>query len=309
MPEKANPSDSSLSDNVKVSSRTESAVSTKPDATTQTTSSAITPVEHSVTQAIVTDPVKSTGLPPESIKATVISQPVLTFTPEQEDHIGEVAKDYFLAHPEILLDISRKLQEQQRDEQTKAVAAAVLEQQDALLNDKSTPSYGPTDAKVALIEFFDYQCSACAREAPVLHTIMKANPQVRYVFKEWPIYSARWESSVIAAETGLKIWAQKGADAYLTYHDALFATGHREGRLTPQDIRKASATAGKLRGIKGEVEDTLVQTDVLAQNLGFQATPGLIVMPVLGASADNMTVIPGGASQETLQAAIDKASE
>ena len=136
---------------------------------------------------------------------------------------------------------------------------------------------------------------------------MQANPQVRYVFKEWPIFGARWPASMDAAETGLQIWQQKGAAAYLAYHNAVFATGHNEGQLTQQDISHASAKAGKLKGKKAEILDTLAQTDALAQNLGFRGTPGLIVMPVMGATADNVTVVPGGASQETLQAAISKA--
>ncbi|MNP25276.1 DSBA-like thioredoxin domain protein [compost metagenome] len=183
----------------------------------------------------------------------------------------------------------------------------MLAHQDALLNDPSTPSYGPADARVALVEFFDYQCSVCAHQAPIMEALMQANPQVRYVFKEWPIFGARWPVSMDAAETGLQIWKQKGAEAYLTYHNAVFATGHNEGKLTQQDISHASAKVGKLKGKKAEMLDTLAQTDALAQNLGFRGTPGLIVMPVSGATAENVTVVPGGASQETLQAAIIKA--
>ncbi|MBZ7671273.1 hypothetical protein FML27_07275 [Klebsiella grimontii] len=136
---------------------------------------------------------------------------------------------------------------------------------------------------------------------------MQANPQVRYVFKEWPIFGARWPASLVAAETGLQIWQQKGADAYLSYHNAVYATGHNEGKLTAQDIARASVKAGKLKGKKAEALDTLSQIDALAQNLGLRGTPGLIVMPVAGATVDNVTVVPGGASQETLQNAINKA--
>ena len=136
---------------------------------------------------------------------------------------------------------------------------------------------------------------------------MQANPQVRYVFKEWPIFGARWPASLVAAETGLQIWQQKGADAYLSYHNAVYATGHNEGKLTAQDIARASVKAGKLKGKKAEALDTLSQIDALAQNLGLRGTPSLIVMPVAGATVDNVTVVPGGASLETLQDAINKA--
>ena len=78
------------------------------------------------------------------------------FTPEQEARIGEVAKDYLVAHPEILIEVSQKLQVQQQEKQQQAMTAAVIQHQAALLNDKGTPSYGPKDAKVTVVEFFDY---------------------------------------------------------------------------------------------------------------------------------------------------------
>lgn len=87
------------------------------------------------------------------------------FTPEQEARIGQVAADYLLAHPDILIQVSQKLQAQQQDRQIKAMTAAVLANQDALVNDKDNPSYGPADAKVVLVELFDYQCVVCSQEA------------------------------------------------------------------------------------------------------------------------------------------------
>lgn len=260
---------------------------------------------------VLTPADQTNGTPPVSDKPVtspaIIQTTVQAFTPEQEARIGEIAKAYLLDHPEILVEISQKLHAQQQEQQRHALTTAVLAHQNSLLNDKATPSVGPTDAKVALVEFFDYQCSVCAQQAPILEALMQSNPQVRYVFKEWPIFGARWPSSMAAAETGLQIWQQKGADAYLAYHNAVYATGHNEGRLTPQDIAHASVKAGKLTGKKAEALDTLSQIDALAQNLGLRGTPSLIVMPVSGATTDNVTVVPGGANQETLQDAINKA--
>ncbi len=78
------------------------------------------------------------------------------FTPTQEARIGQVAADYLLAHPDILLQVSQKLQSQQLEKQRQAMTAAVLANQDALVKDRENPSYGPAEAKVVLVEFFDY---------------------------------------------------------------------------------------------------------------------------------------------------------
>ncbi|EDJ8987154.1 DsbA family protein [Salmonella enterica subsp. diarizonae] len=233
------------------------------------------------------------------------------FTPEQEARIGQVAADYLLAHPDILIQVSQKLQTQQQDRQIKAITAAVLANQDALVNDRNNPSYGPADAKVVLVELFDYQCVICSQEAPALQAVMKANPQVRYVFKSWPIFAQRWENSLKAAQKGLEIWKSAGADAWLAYHNGIFATGHDEGALTSEDISSVASAALKGHPIKGGEVNTksiLDATNKLAQTLALQGTPALIVMPVKGATEKNVTVIPGGAGQETLQKAIDKAA-
>lgn len=234
--------------------------------------------------------------------------PIRIFTQEQETRIGEVIREYLLLHPDILVEVSQKLEARQQAQQLAAMTQAVLRHQDALLDDKFTPSYGPADAKVVFIEFFDYQCSVCARQAKVIESLMKQNPQVRFVFKEWPIFAQRWEPSLIAAKTGLQIWLQKGADAYLTYHNALYASGHDEGRLTKADISHAAASAGKLKGNNDDMLEVLSRTDILAQNLGLRGTPGMIVIPVTGATADNLTIIPGGAEKDMLQSAIERAA-
>lgn len=149
------------------------------------------------------------------------SAPQPLFSPEQEARIGEIAADYLVSHPEILVTVSRKLQEQQETRKQKMSALSVMENQANLLHDPDTPAYGPDNAKVAVIEFFDYQCVFCSRFAPELEKVMKAQPDVRYLFKEWPIFGGRWEASLQAAQQGLTVWQQKGPQAYVTYHNAI----------------------------------------------------------------------------------------
>lgn len=234
--------------------------------------------------------------------------PGVTFTPEQEARIGEIAKAYLLDHPEVLVEVSQKLQAQQQKKQQQMMSAAVLQNQTALLTDKGTPSYGPADAKVTVVEFFDYQCIYCAHQAPELEKVINANPTVRFVFKEWPVFASRWENSGLAAKTGLQLWQQKGADAYLKYHNALYATGHNEGKLTAEDINTAANAVKFDAKTAPDVLGTLDGINTLAQQLGLSGTPALVVLPSTGASASTVTVIPGFARADALQTAIDNAA-
>jgi len=240
--------------------------------------------------------------------AVAAENPVATYTPEQEARIGEVAKNYLLSHPEVLVDVSQKLQAQQQEKQQQAMISSIIQNKTALLNHKGTPSYGPADAKVTVVEFFDYQCIYCARLAPELEKVIKANPGVRFIFKEFPIFGQRWPASLTAAKTGLQIWQQKGSDAYLHYHNAIYATGHNEGKLNEHDIRTAAEAvkfdAGNVTDVRGILGDIYG----LAQQLGISGTPALIILPAKGASIDNVTVIPGLATAGALQVAIDKAA-
>lgn len=233
------------------------------------------------------------------------SAPQPVFSPEQEARIGEIAADYLVSHPEILVTVSKKLQEQQQARKQKMFALSVMENQASLLHDPDAPAVGPENAKVAVIEFFDYQCVFCSRFAPELEKVMKAQPDVRYLFKEWPIFGG----SLQAAQQGLTVWQKKGPQAYVTYHNAIYDTGHIEGKLTPEDIRGAVSKAGLTSPSPEDHSASLEKTSNLAEALGLTGTPGVIVMPVTGATSDTITVFPEAVTADRLQAAIQKATQ
>lgn len=240
-----------------------------------------------------------------SATATAAKAPV--FTPEQEARIGEIAGDYLLAHPEILVQVSQKLQVQQREKQQQVYAMKVMDNLKPLTADPDTPVIGPADARVAVIEFFDYQCVHCSNLAPTIEKVMKQRADVQYIFKEWPIFGGRWENSALAANRGLAIWKAAGAEAYLEYHNGIYRTGHIEGNLTASDIEKATKPA-LLSAVKTkDMSAALERNDSLAQALGLTGTPGLIVIPLKNATPAKITVIPGAVGAEQLMAAIDKA--
>ena len=132
-----------------------------------------------------------------SVFTPLHAAPAPTFTPDQEARIGQIAADYLLAHPDVLVQVSQKLQQQQHVREQLAMSLKVMDNQVALLRDADTPVTGPAGAKVAVIEFFDYQCVFCSRLAPGMEQVMKTRPDVRYIFKEWPIFAPKWESGAV----------------------------------------------------------------------------------------------------------------
>jgi len=230
-----------------------------------------------------------------------------SFSAEQEAQIGKIASDYLLAHPEILVQVSQKLQEQQYKRMQMRFAMKVMEHQRELLNDPDTPSSGPDGAGIALIEFFDYQCIICSEQAPVMEQIMSSSPDVRFIFKEWPIFAQKWPESEKAALEGINIWKSQGSNAYMAYHNGIYRTGHNEGKLTTVDIDAVTKATGVKMQPAADLRDVLAKNDSLAQELGLTGTPGIIIMPVNNATPATITVFSGMATAEQLQAAIIKA--
>ncbi|GGK00780.1 DsbA family protein [Pseudomonas matsuisoli] len=235
------------------------------------------------------------------------------FDAAQQDAIGKIAAQYLIDHPEVLVQVSQALQQKQQQQQTEQMLQGAIKSASELTSDAATPATGPKNAKVAVVQFFDYQCIYCFKMSSAVEQLMEKNENVRFVFKEFPIFGSRWPASTLAAEAGLQVFKSKGADAYVKYHNGLYATGKNEGKLTGTDIEQVAKTAGvSLDDVKKNADalDTQLQKHMtLGSNVGVSGTPTFIVLPIKGANADNVTVVPGAADLATLQQAIDKASK
>ena len=74
-----------------------------------------------------------------------------------------------------------------------------------------SPSLGPSDAPITIIEFSDFQCPFCARVVPTLRTLMAQYPtQIKWVFKNFPLDfhadSKLAHQAVLAAGRQGKFW-------------------------------------------------------------------------------------------------------
>lgn len=235
-----------------------------------------------------------------------------SFTQAQQDQIGKIAADYLLDHPEILVQVSQKLQQQQQQQKQQQLVSGAVQLKQALLDLDGVPHIGPDNAKVVVTEFFDYQCYYCSQMAPEVEKLVNANPNVKFVFRDWPIFSNRWENSSNAAYAGLKVWHEQGAKAYMNYHNGIFATGHNEGKLTESDINAVAKAALKKPlagyGDKG-YRSAVAKNYKLAQQIGFQGTPAFVVMPANGATTANTSVVAGAVPAANLQQAINHAAQ
>lgn len=246
-------------------------------------------------------------------ETTSIPTDFSNLTNEQKDQLGKVVSDYLVQHPEFLVQASQNLQVQRQKEEANSrikAAADAVNLKEQLLNDPNTPAVGSKDSKVAVISFTDYNCVFCAKASPEISALVKANPNVKFVFKEYPIFAERFPTSLHGAQVGEKIFKEKGADAYFKFHEGVYATGHNEGSLTMAEIDKIAKDLGVDPTVPADYSrDYINSTLNLAKSLNIQGTPGFIVMKTDKPTPESTAVIVGYAPKDALQKVIDEVSK
>jgi protein-disulfide isomerase len=206
-----------------------------------------------------------------------------------DDAFGERVHAYLMAHPEVIREAARKLQAQEQAAAEKASTDAIAKHRSQLERDPRDFVANP-NGKITVVEFFDYRCGYCKVAAPQVLQLIKDNPDVRFVFKEFPIFG---EVSDTAAKIALTPQAKsKGLELYQAWmaekaldEDALDRHLQAAG-IDPATARKAAADPA--------VERQILDTRALASALHIEGTPAFVV-------GDNM--VPG-ADLPALRAAI-----
>jgi protein-disulfide isomerase len=100
---------------------------------------------------------------------------------------GGPVRDYLLKHPEVLQEASAALESKGQQAQADAITERAAANPALLAIDATDPAFGPKDARVTVMEFFDFRCPGCKATAPEVLRLMQAHPDVRFVFMDWPI--------------------------------------------------------------------------------------------------------------------------
>lgn len=173
-------------------------------------------------------------------------------------------REYLVANPQILPEMAEALQHEQSQDRLAQVGDQVR-----------TPFPGavlgnPKGSKV-LVKFTDYGCTYCRQSVGDVERLIRADPDLKVVIREWPIF----EGSEDAARMALAAAAQ---NRYAQFHHALFALGNP----TPENVDRAARQAGldltaATSFMQTEaVERELAQNMAFAKALGFTGTPSWV---------------------------------
>jgi protein-disulfide isomerase len=112
----------------------------------------------------------------------------------------------------------------------------------------SSPSMGPEDAKITLIEFADFECPSCRQLDLVLRDLLPRHPEVRLVFKHYPLTNIHpWAmTAAIASQCAF----QQSPAAFWKIHDAIFDA---QDVISPSNVWDKMLELARQLGLNAEV--------------------------------------------------------
>ncbi len=228
-----------------------------------------------------------------------------SFSDAQRDEIRRVIKDYLLKNPEILLEMSaaleRKREERQAKKEEEAAKYLSAHASEIFTPGPYDPTFGPKDAKITLIEFYDYNCAFCKRALANLARLVKENPDVRVIFKEFPILASRTGGGSLHASLASMAVYRLYPEKFWEFHQQLMnfpGVANRKVALKIAEKMGLDVKRIEAEMSNPEMQKALAATDELARKLAIDGTPAFVAP---GA------IIRGAPQYETLQEIVEKA--
>jgi protein-disulfide isomerase len=194
--------------------------------------------------------------------------------PMDEGRVKELVLEAIRENPEIVMEAVAILEQKQAAEAELARVNVLETERDRIERDPNAPVLGNPDGDVTVVEFFDYNCPYCRRAMPEVQGLLDADPNVRLVYREWPILG---EGSVFAARAAL---ASRKQGKYEEFHWAMMGMN---GRAEEASVLRIAAEVGLdveqlKRDMNGpEIQEHIDTSMELSKSLGFNGTPSFVI--------------------------------
>jgi protein-disulfide isomerase len=215
-----------------------------------------------------------------------------SFSDIQRGDIEKIVRNYLLAHPEVLEEAMAELSKRQAAADAEKHEASVASNAKAIFDSPRGVTIGNKDGDVAFVEFFDYNCGYCKRAMTDMLELMKADPKLKVVLKEFPVLGP---GSVEAAQVAVAVRMQDpSGKKYLDFHQKLLGSkGQADKARAMAAAKDAGADMAKLEKdlASPEVRATLEENFKLAEAMGMNGTPSYVIgkQVVIGAvGVDNL---------------------
>ena len=107
------------------------------------------------------------------------------------------------------------------------------------------PERGPKDAPVTIVEFGDLQCPACKTAQPAIEGLVKAEPNARFVFQNYPLEMHNW------AAKGAAYADCVGRVSNDSFWQFIAKTYEQQADITAENADQKLAAIAEAAGAKG----------------------------------------------------------
>ena len=201
-----------------------------------------------------------------------------SFSAGQRGDIETIVRDYLLAHPEVLEEAMTVLSKRQAAAEAEKHQASVAANAETIFNSPRGVMLGNKDGDVTFVEFFDYNCGYCKRAMTDMLDLMKSDPKLKVVLKEFPVLS---QGSVEAAQVAVAVRMQDPTGKkYLDFHQRLLGgRGQADKAHAIAAAKEAGLDTARIEKdlASPEVRATLEENFKLAEAMGMNGTPSYVI--------------------------------
>ena len=198
-------------------------------------------------------------------------------SPDQKKELGDFIKDYLVTHPEVLRAAIDSLDKHDKDVADQARQKAVQDSAGTIYRSKFQADVGNPNGNATLVEFFDYNCHYCKGALPDIAKLMKDDPNLHVVLKDFPVLGP---GSVEAARVASAARNQLPGERFWDFHNKLLGMhgpiGKKEALEVAKEMGLDMAQLDKDMASK-EVDDGLKETMAVADDLQINGTPTFVV--------------------------------
>jgi protein-disulfide isomerase len=195
----------------------------------------------------------------------------------QKKAVEQIVRDYLIANPEIIQEAIVELERRQQEAQKTSQKTALDTERKTLISSPHGNVVGNPSGDVTLVEFFDYNCAYCKRALTDLRTLMKSDPKLRVVLKDFPVLGPE---SVEASRVALAVKQQLSGDKLFDYHVRLMeGRGRINGERALATAKEMGLDMARLQKDMGapSVQEALQENVGLGDKLGLTGTPAFII--------------------------------
>jgi protein-disulfide isomerase len=208
----------------------------------------------------------------------VAAAPAQSVSEAQRGEFEKIIRNYLINNPEVLQEAIAELEKRQAKAEAEKHKVAVKDNADALFNSPRHVVVGNPKGDVTFVEFFDYNCGYCKRALEDMNALMKADPKLRVVLKEFPVLGP---SSMDAARVGVAVRMQdKTGKKYLEFHQKLLTgRGQVDKARALAAAKEVGLDVARIERDLGsdEVRASIEESFKLAEKLGLNGTPSYVI--------------------------------